>query len=251
MKPVKKRRSSRTSPITAVAVVFVFLCLGGGLFYLVSNDKGGGKKVFVAKVDLVKPNLPDKPPPPPKEQPPEPEQKKEAIVAPQSVDQPQEARNMKGDDKPAASGPLGVEGEGGAGGDGFGLVGRGKGGRDVTTVGTGPGTVGGDRDRGALMRKHARYNQLVQEEINRAVRKRLDENGGIPKGKVEAVIQIGMDDTGTITDFRIVRLSGNHAVDEAVRKSLGYARVSEPPPQDIPRGAKGLAIMSIKITSQG
>ncbi len=33
---------------------------------------------------------------------------------------------MKGDDKPAAEGPLGLEGEGGAGSDAFGLAARGK-----------------------------------------------------------------------------------------------------------------------------
>ena len=131
-------------------------------------------------------------------------------------------------------------------------MGRGKGGRDITTVGTGPsGTIGGDKDLVGVMRKHARYNQLVQEELNRAVRKRLDESGGIPKGKLEAVIQIGMDDGGSVAEYQIIHPSGNPAVDEAVRKSLGYARISEPPPKDIPRGTKGLTIMSIKITSQG
>lgn len=250
MKPVKKK-SSRTSLVATGAVVLFFLCLAGGIAYLLSTDKGSGKKVFVAKVDLIKPNLPDKPPPPPKEQPPEPEQKKEAIAAPQNMDQPQEARNMKGDDKPAASGPLGVEGEGGAGSDGFGLVGRGKGGRDITTVGTGPGTIGGDRDMAGLMRKHAHYNRIVEDEVNKAVKQVLSQNGGIPRGKLESVVQIGMDEGGAVGEYRIIRLSGNRAVDEAVRKCLEYARISEPPPKDIPRGTKGLTIMSIKIISQG
>ncbi len=253
MTQVKKKHSSRTGLITTSVVILFFLCLAGGLLYLLKTDKGGGKRVFVAKVDLVKPNLPDKPPPPPKEKPAEPElQKKEAIVAPQNLDQPQEARNMKGDDKPAADGPLGVQGEGGAGSDGFGLVGRGKGGRDITTVGTGPaGTIGGDRDLIGALRKHARYNKLVEDEINKAVKQALSQNGGIPKGKSEAVVQIGMDDKGVVAEYRIARSSGNRSVDEAVRESLKFARISEPPPQDIPKGVKGLTIMSVKITSQG
>ena len=245
----KKKHASRTGLTAAGVVILFLLCLAGGLIYLLSTDKGGGRKVFVAKVDLVRPDMPDKPPPPPKELP-EPEvQKKEAMVAPQNME-PQEARNMKGDDKPAAEGPLGLEGEGGAGSDAFGLVGRGKGGRDITTVGTGPaGTIGGDRN--AAFRRNGRYNQLVQEELQNAVKKRLSENGGIPKGKLEAVVQIGMDEGGAIADFRITRSSGNRAVDEAVKESLKYARISEPPPQDIPRGVKGLTILSVKITSQG
>lgn len=257
MKPASRKSSSKSSSqmswVATSVVVLLSLCLAGGLLYLLSTDKGGGKKVFVARVDLVKPNLPDKPPPPPKEQPPEPEQqKKEAIVAPQNMDQPQEARNMKGDDKPAASGPLGVEGEGGAGSDGFGLVGREKGGRDITTVGAGPsGMIGGDRDMAGVMRRHARYNKLVEDEVNKAVRQALSENGGIPRGRLESVVQIGMDEGGAVGEYRIVRLSGNRSVDEAVKKYLEYARISEPPPKDIPRGVKGLTIMSIKIVSQG
>lgn len=249
MKPVKKKKTSQTSWVATGAVVLFFLCLAGGLLYLLSTDKGGGKKVFVAKVDLVRPNLPDKLPPPPKELPPEPEKQKEEIVAPSA--EPQEARNMKGDDKPAASGPLGVEGEGGAGSDSFGLVGRGKGGRDITTVGTGPGTIGGERDMAGVMRRHARYNKLVEDEMNKAVKQALSENGGIPKGKLEAVVQIGMDEGGVVGEYRIIKLSGNKAVDEAVKKYLEYARISEPPPKDIPRGVKGLTIMSIRIVSQG
>jgi len=253
MTQVKKKHSSQTGLVTTAAVILFFLCLAGGLLYLLKTDKGGGRKVFVAKVDLVKPNLPDKPPPP-KEKLPEPEvQKKEAIVAPQNLDQPQEARNMKGDDKPAAERPLGVQGEGGAGSDAFGLVGRGKGGRDITTVGTGPaaGTIGGDKDLTGALRRHARYNKLVEDEINKAVKQILSENGGIPKGKTEAVVQIGMDDKGIVAEYRIARSSGNPAVDEAVKECLKVARISEPPPQDIPRGAKGLTIMSVKITAQG
>ena len=248
----KKKSTSQTSWIATGVVILFFLSLAGGLLYLLSTDKGGGKKVFVAKVDLVRPNLPDKPPPPPKEQP-EPEvQKKEAIVAPQNLEEPQEARNMKGDDKPAAEGPLGLEGEGGAGSDAFGLVGRGKGGRDITTVGTGPaGMIGGDRDLAGVMRKHARYNKLVEDEVNKAVRRALNEHGGIPKGKLEALVQIGMDDGGAVAEYRIIRPSGNRVVDEAVKSCLEYARMSEPPPKDIPRGVKGFTIMSIKITSQG
>jgi periplasmic protein TonB len=252
MKPAKKKSSSQTSWIATGVVVLIFFCLAGGLVYLFSTDKGGGKKVFVAKVNIVRPDLPDKPPPPPKEQPPEPEaQKREAIVAPQNMAQPQ-ASNAKGDDKPAAEGPLGLEGEGGAGSDGFGLAARGKGGRDITTVGTGPsGTIGGDRDLTGAMRRHARYNKLVEDEVNKAVKQTLSERGGIPKGKLEAVVQIGMDDGGAVAEYRIVRLSGNRAVDDAVKTYLGLAKISEPPPKDIPRGVKGFTIMSIKITSQG
>jgi hypothetical protein len=248
MRERKKKPESRSKPVATAVVVLVFLCLAGGIVYLVKTDSGTtGKKVFIAKVDLVKPNLPDKPPPPPKEQPQTPEtQKKETIMTPQNLET-QEARQMKGDDKPAAEGPLGVQGEGGPGSDAFGLVGRGKGGRDITTVGSGPGggTIGGGTDQAALLRKFGRYNQLVQEQLSSAVRKWLQENGGIPKGKLETVVQIVLDDAGAVRKARITRSCGNQAVDEAVKQLCGSQKISEPLPKDIPR------TMNVKITSQG
>ena len=241
MKP-KKKSSSQTYIVVGI-VVLIFVGLGGGLLYLLTTDKGGGKKVFVSKVDLVRPNtLPDKPPPPPKEKLPEPEvQKKETIVAPQDI--AQQTASAKGDDKPAADGPLGLDAQGGAGSDGFGLAAR-KGGRDVTTLGTGP-RVGGGKDMATLLRQYAPYTRLVEEDVNRVVRKRLEENGGIPKGKLEALAEIVVGNRGDIRQYRIIRPSGNKSMDEAVKESLKFARISEPLPEGCPR------TMNIKITSQG
>jgi hypothetical protein len=243
------KKSSGSSFAVTGGVILFFLALAGILVYLVSSDKGGGKKTFIAKVELVRPNI-DKPPPPPKEKLPEPEVQKKVFEAVR-MDTQAQAPTAKGDNKPAPEGPLGLEGEGGAGSDAFGLAARGKGGRDVITLGSGPGGGSGGPDLAAIRRRHGRYNKLVENEIQEAVKRVLQENGGIPKGKLETQIQIGMDDGGAIAAYRIVRSSGNSAVDEAVKTSLKHARISEPPPEDIPRGAKGLTIMSIKITSQG
>lgn len=243
MKPATKKSSKQSGLVTAGIVVVVLCLLAGGLVYLVMNDKGGGKKTFVAKVDLVKPNVPDRPPPPPKEKPPEPEiQKKEAIVTPADVSQAQ-ASAAKGDNKPAAEGPLGVQGDGSAGSDGFGLAARGRGGKDVTTVGTGYG-IGGE-DQAALLRKYGSYGRLIQDELTRAVRKRLDENGGIPKGKLECVVQIEIDEGGGIKECRITRPSGNSTMDQALKESSGHVKISEAPPQGMRKR------ISIRVTSQG
>ncbi|HME42722.1 MAG TPA: TonB C-terminal domain-containing protein [Syntrophorhabdales bacterium] len=241
MKPKKKKSSSQTYIVTG-AVLLIFLLLAGGILYLVSTDSGGGKKVFIAKVDIVRPNALDKPPPPPKEKLPEPEvQKKETIVAPDLTQQ--QTSSAKGDDKPAADGPLGLDAQGGAGSDGFGLAAR-KGGRDVTTLGTGP-KVGGGRDLATLLRQYAPYTRLVEEDVNKLVRRRLEENGGIPKGKLEALAEIIVGDKGDIRQFKIIRPSGNRSMDEAVKESLKFARISQPLPEGCPRA------MNIKIMSQG
>ena len=240
----KKKKSSSQAAITTGVVLVIFCFLAGGLIYLLKTDKGGGKKVFVTNVDLVKPNSPDKPPPPPKEKPPEPEaQKKETIVAPQDMLQPQQS-SAKGDDKPSAEGPLGLDAQGGAGSDGFGLAGR-KGGRDVTTLGAGTGKIGGGGDPAALLRQFAPYTRLVEEDVNRLVRKRLEENGGIPKGKLETTAEIVVSNRGAVREYRIIRSSGNRSMDDAVKESLKYAKISQPLPEGCPK------TMSIRISSQG
>jgi TonB family protein len=150
----------------------------------------------------------------------------------------------RGDDKPEASGPLGLDAEGGAGSDGGGLAGR-KGGKDVITLGSGFGKGGGGGDQAALMRQYAWYNQFVQDEVKKVVRRRLDDAGGIPKGRFEATIRIVLDDGGDIANFRITHSTGNQAVDDAVRECLERTRMSKPPPQGIPR------CMNIRITCQG
>jgi TonB family protein len=225
--------------ITTAVVLLLFVLLAGGFAYLISSDKGGGKKVFIAKVDLVRPNLPDRPPPPPKEKPPEPEMQKQTIVTAPDMT-PQQA-SPKGDDKPAPEGPLGVEGEGGAGSDSFGLVGRGKGGRDVITLGSGFGKGGGDQE--GLARRFGWYTRIVSEELNRLVRKRLEEAGGLPKQAAEVDVRIELDEQGVVTAYRIIHSSGNQAMDEAV-KSLKHARISRPLPKGI------YCAMNYKITSR-
>jgi periplasmic protein TonB len=243
----KKKSSSKSGWLTTMIVVAVLVGLAGGLAYLVSIDKGGGPKKQRVDVALVRPDTPQKPLPEPKVQPQETQQaqKVQSIIAPQEMSQA--APGPKGT---PADGPLGLEGEGGAGSDGFGLAGRGKGGRDVTTIGGGGGG-GGGYDMNAALRKNARYNNRVQDEIDKGVRKCLNENGGIPKGKLEALVKIGMDDGGLVAEHRIIKASGNKIMDDAIAKFLRYAKISEPPPGDIPKGEKGLAIMVVRISLPG
>ncbi|NWF53361.1 MAG: hypothetical protein HXY45_01030, partial [Syntrophaceae bacterium] len=205
-----KRKSSRqTYWIIGGVVLFVFLLSGIGLFLFLGWEEQD-KKSRVAIVSLLKPPAPlkEKPPPPIKEKIPEPEvSKKEVMEEVREVAKPDEAPRDRTEDKPAGD-QLGLDAQGGAGSDSFGLVGK-KGGRDLLTLGKNEGegsgqgvsvgkslalqqqqTIGGAKDPATLLRRFAWYNQLVQEEMKRAVRKRLEENGGIPKGKLEALVQI-------------------------------------------------------------
>ncbi len=227
-----KKNSSRAIWVASGAFVLVVLCAFGVLAkFLVSEDEGRRRKQ-VQMVTILKP------PPPPKieEKPPEPEVKeeiKEEIVEPKAEEpEPKQAK----DDSPPPGKNLGVDAEGGAGSDGFGLVGN-KGGRAL---------IGGEGGGlGSLMRKYGWYNQIIQDEIKKELLSRLAQKGGIPKGKIQAVIKIVMNDKGSITRFEIVGSSGNKLVDDAFNEVLGRTKISRPPPEGMPLG------MNLKITAQG
>nr|CBX31633.1 hypothetical protein N47_E51450 [uncultured Desulfobacterium sp.] len=146
-----------------------------------------------------------------------------------------ETPDQSQDNKPPGQ-DLGLDADGTAGSDGFGLVGK-KGGRALIGGGGGGG--------GSLMGQYAWYTKIVQDEIRKTVRERLEKTGGIPKGKIQVVIRIELDQQGKIIQCSIAGSSGNEAADQAIKDALVMARVSEPPPDGMPRA------MKLKISSQG
>jgi TonB family protein len=233
----KKKKSGILNWLIPGMVIALLLT---GILFLV--------KVFLApdsvrRKDLVAVTL-LKPPPPPeqKEKPPEPEppkeQPKENIVTPNDTPQQQQDQN---DDSPPPGADLGVDAEGGAGGDNFGLVGK-KGGRAITLGGGGGGS---GVSRLSLLAKYGWYTSKIQDEIKQQMRKRLDQNGGAPKGKYQATVHIVLDPQGAILNYRIVASSGNDKIDEAIKLSLPGMRVSQPPPEGMPRS------MTVRVSSQG
>jgi TonB family protein len=211
----------------------VILLTGVGIYMVKSvlSETYTPHKSTVATVTLLKP-----PPVMVKEKPPEPIndiQKKEEVVETIQNEQPKSADS---DNTPAGD-KLGVDAEGGAGSDNYGLVGR-KGGRSLLAGGDGMGRI-------SLLSKFAEYTQVVSTQIKKKIMKRLDEDGGIPKGNLHAIVRISVDSEGAIVDYKIVGSSGNHKMDEAVRQSLPHIRITEPPPDGMPR------TMTIKISSQG
>ena len=231
------KQSSRKSSPKAIWIVsgcIALLFLGGGIFVakLVMSDIGPTKKIQISTVTLV-------PPPPPvvKEKPPEIEQPKKQTkeqlidVAP---DNSRPVDTSKPDEKPAGK-QLGLDAEGSAGGDAFGLVGN-KGGAGL--IGGGEGGGGGS--------PFGRYGRLLEDDLNRKVKKRLEANGGIPKGNLKLMVQIDVDSQGRIVRFRIVSSSGDPKLDGAIRDTLKHDGViSQAPPEGMPRG------VNIRISSQG
>jgi len=186
-----------------------------------------------------------KPPPPPeqKEKPPEPEPPKELpkenIVTPNEAQQ--QNQQDQNDDSPPPGADLGVDAEGGAGGDSFGLVGK-KGGRAITLGG---GGGNGGVSRLSLLTKFGWYTSKLQDELKQQMRKHLDQNGGAPKGKYQATVHIVLDPQGVVLNYRIVASSGNDKIDDAINLSLPSMRISPPPPEGMPRS------MTLRVSSQG
>ena len=98
-------------------------------------------------------------------------------------------------------------------------------------------------DQAALQRRFGWYTRLVGEELNKLVRKHLEESGGPPRGTFEVEVRIELDEQGAVKGYRIVRSSGNQIMDDAV-KALNQAKISRPLPKGIYRG------MNFKITSR-
>jgi len=184
-----------------------------------------------------------KPPPPPeqKEKPPEPEPPKETPkenIATPTNEAPQQNQQ---DDSPPPGQDLGVDAEGGAGGDGFGLVGK-KGGRAITLGGGGGGN---GVNRLSLLTKYGSYISKIQGEVKQRMHKQLDQEGGSPKGKYQATVHLLLDGQGVILKFRIIDSSGNDKIDDAIKVALSGLRISQPPPEGMPR------TMTVRISSQG
>jgi periplasmic protein TonB len=196
-----------------------FLALIGFVVKVFLSDSSSSKKPLY-QVTLIKP-----PPPEDKVKPPEPEPQKET---------PKESIQT----------PTDMEGEGGAGSDGFGLVGKGKGykGRDITVGGTGGG---GGMNRLALLTKYGWYTSKIQDEIKKQFKKRMEKDGGVPKGKYEITLKILLDPQGVIKKYRIVTSSGNDKLDEALKASLPGLKISQVPPEGMP------SLITLRILSQG
>jgi protein TonB len=210
------------------AVVTVVLVSAVVMLYrFMASDDGKKRARNPLPVTLLKP------PPPPKikEKPPEPEiKKKEEVVEQKPEEKPEEQKQEP--DEPPPTDRLGLDADGTAGSDGFGLAAN-KGGRAL---------IGGGG--GSLLAKYAFYTNGLQEEIRKRLREHLEANGGIPQGDLKTVVKITLDEQGKVASFDITGSSGNHQMDEAVAKVIRLSQAG-PPPEGMPRS------MKLQIASKG
>jgi protein TonB len=246
----RRKSNSKNWAVVIGVIVLAVSASAFALKTLFTADDGARHQRAVQTVTLLKP--PPAPPPPPKmkEKAPEPEPvvKKEQIVEQKFVDRPELAdkpqQQQSSDDKPGppAGDRLGLDAVGGSGaGDGFGLAAR-QGGAALIGGQTGGGGGGGIYNP---LRKYAGYITVVQEDIRRQIHEHMKNNGGVPDTNCKLTLQIKLDEAGRIVGYSVSEPCGNRAMDEAVQKVLQSARISEPPPSDMPKSIK------IRISAKG
>jgi protein TonB len=195
--------------------VAVVASVGAGLVYMISTfmDAEPPKvKKTVQNITLLKP-----PPPPPKleEQPPEPEIEEEEEVEVPEPEQMEELPDVASDE-PMAGDDLGLDADGGAGGDAFGLIGR-KGGRGLLA--------------GGMFGSYAGKLRKGIEDV-------LHQDDTIRSRRYSVVIKMWVDDSGTIERVSLGRSTGEPEVDEAIVAALTGANLDEPPPLEMPMPVK-------------
>jgi len=191
----------------AIGILLV-LAIGIGVYLLQGVfEKPAQAKKQVQQITVIQP--PPPPPPPSEQKPPEPEPEPEQIEEPEpEPEQPQAEETAPSED-------LGVDAEGGAGGDAFGLMGK-KGGR---------GLIGGGGGNAVIF-----YGQHLQQEVAEALHRALDEKARRTRYAVTASIWVDRD--GRISRAELSSGTGVAEVDQALRQALANLnlRLKEPPP---------------------
>lgn len=184
--------------------------LGGSTIALVRmilNSTPVAPKKVIQEVHLIRP-----PPPPPDQPPPPPPPPEEKVDVPEPQNEPDPTPS----NEPPPSEQLGLDAEGSAGGDAFGLAAH-KGGRDL--LGTGGSAF-------------AWYAGLLKNEIS----ERLGNEKQARSGEYSVVVRVWVRDDGTIDRVRIVQGSGDRERDRAIESALSkLTRLSQAPPADMPQ----------------
>lgn len=197
-----------------MTVAIIIGVLGFGVLLLRSvlrSTPEGPKREVPQIVHLVRPP-PEVPPPPP---PPPPDEK---IEQPLPKDSP--------DPTPDPSQQLGIDADGAAGADGFGLAAR-KGGADL--LGSGVAVFGW-------------YTTMLKDAISEA----LSEDERARKGNYSVIVRLWLTGDGRVNRVALAQSSGNRELDGAIERALNRLdRVREAPPIEMPQP------VTLKIVSRG
>lgn len=191
--------------------------IGCGAALLVRNflaSEAPTHKKVVQEIRVIRPPPPEDLPPPP---PPPPEETED-------LSEPEPAPDPVASNEPPP-GDLGLDADGTAGSDSFGLLGR-KGGRDL--LGSGGSAF-------------AWYAGLLKGEIL----EQLQEVKAARSGAYSVVVKVWVRSDGSVERIRLAQSTGDRARDSAIESALARIdRISQGPPADMPQP------VSLKIVSR-
>jgi periplasmic protein TonB len=214
MSPAGARRRKVVFGLIGVGVL-VLCGFGAWYLWLLIGQKAPAEKRQVAiAIKIIRPPEPPPEPPPP----PPPEKTPEEI--------PKDTPEEKPVEQAPQSAQLGVDAEGTAGGDSFGLAAN-PGGRDLVGSGNGPFVF---------------YASMVKDLVSDAL-SNVDRIRG-RKYAVNVRVWIGSD--GHVERAALAESTGNHDLDTAIEQALSHAgSVREPPPLEMPQP------ITLRIVSRG
>jgi protein TonB len=169
-------------------------------------------------VQIIQPPPPPPPPPPDKPPPPPPEKTEEPL--------PKDQPEPKPDEEPPPAAPLGIDAQGSAGEDAFGLAAR-AGGSDL---------IGGTGNAA-----FAWYTNRLKD----AVVEKLSADTRLAAKRFSLSVRVWIEPDGRIKQIKLVTTTGDHDLDQRIESELsGMTRLSEAPPLEMPQP------VSLKIVSR-
>ena len=191
-----------------IALVTVLAVIGVGLFFLIRhfvNQAPPPAKKVVQEIRVIRP------PPPPPEAPPPPPPPEEKV----DLKQPEPEPDPVPSNEPPPGEQLGLDADGSAGSDGFGLAAR-KGGRDLLASG---GSA------------YSWYAGLLKNEILG----KLNDEKKVRSGSYSIQVRVWVRQDGTIERIHFTQSTGNGERDKAIEEAITRIRVSQAPPADMPQ----------------
>lgn len=201
----------------ALIIVVVLLVVVGGLYWIKTklDAKPGNPKKMVQQITVIAP--PPPPPPPPEqkiEEPPPPEEEPEPIDEPEPV--PEDVPDTA--DEPPPGADLGVDAEGGAGTDDFGLVAK-KGGSAL---------LGGNGSN-----PFSWYTNTVQQDVL----EKINENQKIRKRAYRVTVKLWVDSASArVKRVELANSTGDKQLDKELKMTaMLIGQLSERVPIEMPQ----------------
>ncbi len=204
----------------ALGLIVAAMILAHGMFHDASTGPS------LQRVRLVNPT-PSPPPPPPQEEQPQPEQKVQQEIS--AVDQQFATPGAAGE-----AGALGVDSEGDAGSDAFGLAAK-PGGRDLSTYpegsGYGLGSGAGGGTGVVIERLNANFGKAYEQRLGSRLEALLMKVDLLRHAAWRAEVIVWIDGRGILTRSRTLKLTGQGDVNDLLAQSLRNLDTVEAPPK--------------------